>query len=296
MYHRIATLPHDPWSLAVEPRNFADHLAILKKRRTVVTVSELVARHRAGSSTRKLAAISFDDGYIDVLTDARPILVAAACPATIFIPTKLVGARERFWWDTLAHVFLEMPSLPDMLTMTIAGETHSWRLADMAGDGEDSRRKTLDDVWARLLPLEHEARGELVAQVAEWAGASVEASQTERCMTQEELAKLWEPGFVDLGAHSRRHPSLPTLSPTALAEEVTGSVEDLRNFLGQEPAGFGYPYGHFSPECEQAVRQSGVAFACTTRNDAIRSGDDVFALPRLTAFNMEASEFERAFG
>ena len=75
-YHRVATLDVDPWDLAVSPTNFADQLAELRDRGTVRRLGDLLddspaARVRA---VRAQFAVTFDDGYVDNLETALPIL------------------------------------------------------------------------------------------------------------------------------------------------------------------------------------------------------------------------------
>src|SRR5687767_7482902 len=74
MYHRVATLTCDPWQKAVTPSKFERQLAILMRERTVVPLAWLVREWHEGRKPKRLAAITFDDGYADVLYNGKPIL------------------------------------------------------------------------------------------------------------------------------------------------------------------------------------------------------------------------------
>ena len=63
-------------------------------------IDEFLARHRSGSLEENSIVVTFDDGYLDVLQNAVPILERYQIPATIFVVTGNLG--EPFWWDRLA--------------------------------------------------------------------------------------------------------------------------------------------------------------------------------------------------
>jgi peptidoglycan/xylan/chitin deacetylase (PgdA/CDA1 family) len=44
-------------------------------------------------------AVTFDDGYVDNLTEAVPILEELELPATIFLVGDMIRAQEPFYWD-----------------------------------------------------------------------------------------------------------------------------------------------------------------------------------------------------
>jgi hypothetical protein len=95
MYHRVADIVVDPWNLAVGPERFAEQIAVLARRREIVPL-ERIGERPAG---KPLAAITFDDGYVDVLTHALPVLESHGAPATVFVTTGQMGSPREFWWD-----------------------------------------------------------------------------------------------------------------------------------------------------------------------------------------------------
>ena len=58
-------------------------------------------------------------------------------------------------------------------------------------------------------------------------------------------------------------------------------VNDLENLLQKPVTQFCYPYGHFSPEHEALVSQSGYVAATTTHRGRACSTDRITALPRV---------------
>jgi peptidoglycan/xylan/chitin deacetylase (PgdA/CDA1 family) len=97
MYHSIANNPSDP--NAVSRGSFSAQMQYLADHHwKVVSLEEGMQRLQNGLGLRKFAVITFDDGYIDFLTTALPILQQFSYPATMFVPTGLVGGRAI--WDS----------------------------------------------------------------------------------------------------------------------------------------------------------------------------------------------------
>ncbi|MBE0581681.1 polysaccharide deacetylase family protein [Devosia sp.] len=287
MYHRVADLDHDPWDLAVPPALFAAQLQVLSANRSVVPLSWLVRRLVEGRPAHRMVAITFDDGYVDVLDTAKPLLEQHDCPATMFLPPDFVGSAAGFWWDTLARLFLAAPDLPTLLELDAAGQRRSWHLP------RTSRRIVHDEVWALLKSMNPEQRRRALARLIDWAGLPGEAPARDRCMSLPQLQAFSRPGHLDIGAHTMSHPSLSQLNATDQQSEMLRSRQWISEHLGIDPVGLAYPYGDYDRDSMAAAAATGFPFACTTRAGAIRPGDAPYALPRLAIGRLEAGAFER---
>jgi pimeloyl-ACP methyl ester carboxylesterase len=106
MYHRIASPRVDPWGLAVEPARFEQHLAVIRRERYPLRMSEFMSRLERGRLPDTAIAVTFDDGYVDNLHEASPRLESADVPATMFLATDFVGQAHEYWWDELARGIL----------------------------------------------------------------------------------------------------------------------------------------------------------------------------------------------
>lgn len=71
-------------------------------------------------------------------------------------------------------------------------------------------------------------------------------------MGAEEIRHWTARGF-DFGSHSRTHADLTQLAAGELEAEVAGSRHDLAAILGDAPAAFAYPYGHFNEAVVRCV-------------------------------------------
>lgn len=94
---------------------------------------------------------------------------------------------------------------------------------------------------------------------------------------------------VEIGAHSHRHPSLPTLPVAGIAEELEVSLGGIASRLGHQPRTFAYPYGHLSDAVVHEVERR-FASACTTSHRAVETRDSVHRVPRLDMFYFQAPD------
>ena len=92
-YHAVSS--DWPASLAVSPENFRAQLeSLVRSGYDGVTFSQMVA----GETPPKAVAVTFDDGYRSVYEQAFPILTEVGFPATVFVPTALVGQSHPMSW------------------------------------------------------------------------------------------------------------------------------------------------------------------------------------------------------
>jgi peptidoglycan/xylan/chitin deacetylase (PgdA/CDA1 family) len=302
MYHRVAQLTHDPWQLAVSPARFAEQIEALVQLRHVVPLRWLASELTQGRVPKKVAAVTFDDGYVDILTEAKPILERYACPATAFIVTGVIGNTHSFWWDELSRLVLETPFLPTELEIEIAGQIHRWQTdgrpaaprGDAVGDGLAVTRAQLHyELWRLLRPLEPEPRWELVVRLCAWGGIEIEANSAHRPLTVGEIQCLASPGFIDIGAHSVTHPVLPLLDERGQRAEIESSRAACEELIGEPIYTFAYPYGEFDAAAAGFVRNAGFACACTTSAGTISAKTEPMLLPRFQINDWPGADFAR---
>ena len=93
-------------------------------------------------------------------------------------------------------------------------------------------------------------------------------------------------GGIEIGAHTRTHRNLASLSAAAVADEIVGSRRDIEEHLQQPVDSFAYPFGRTSPEAEALVRSEFRA-ACTTVLSRARQ-DVSTRLPRVDAYYLSS--------
>jgi peptidoglycan/xylan/chitin deacetylase (PgdA/CDA1 family) len=96
-YHRVADVEGDPLHLFVSPKNFAEQMEVIRQYAYPMCMQDLVIHINDNKLPRNAVAITFDDGYADILYRALPILARYDVPATSFLVTGNLG--KQFWWD-----------------------------------------------------------------------------------------------------------------------------------------------------------------------------------------------------
>ncbi|MBV9994799.1 MAG: polysaccharide deacetylase family protein [Caulobacteraceae bacterium] len=279
IYHRVvADSAEDIWGIAVGRDRFAEQIEALTRVRRVLPLGELAAAAAQGRRyDRPLAAVTFDDGYHDVFTAARPILERFDCPATVFVVTGLVDAPREFWWDELEFIFLETPRLPAELRTTFGRETVEWRFPE----GVQSARTGPCHYLRRYFLGQPSEKVEAhLAALRDWAGLSRPARAKHRAMGSGELAQLND-GLIAVGAHTVTHPALPVLPPERQAQEIAASRKACEALTGRPVPHFAYPFGRYDRASRSACREAGFAQACATIPGPVRRWSDPFLLPRI---------------
>ena len=99
-------------------------------------------------------------------------------------------------------------------------------------------------------------------------------------MTAQEL-QSWAMGGMEVGSHTCNHADLTQLTLKQVREDLLQSKRDLEYLLQKPVTQFCYPYGHFLPEHEDLVIESGYVAATTTHRGLANSSDRLTALPRV---------------
>ncbi len=282
LYHRVAKLECDPWSLAVTPAHFAEHLEVLRRHRRVRLDQLQPGRwwNRGGLSV----AITFDDGYADNLFEAASLLRRYETPATFFIATGYVGEQREFWWDELTRIVYESKCPPGC----------------NAADEDDraSRDRIHESYYHRLQPMSHQARRGVLDELSKSCGVDLSGGRpSHRSMTPDELKRLAAHDLFEIGAHTVTHPNLATQPVAVQDAELKNSKRWLEEFLNRRIPTFSYPYGgkntHYTEETVARVRDAGFLRACTTCSRAVGSADALEELPRINIPDMGGDEFEK---
>ena len=311
LYHRVAAPATDPQLLAVTPERFADQMAHLSRHFEVVSLHELVSRMPNGGTGSRLAAVTFDDGYADNLSHAKPILDSCKVPATVFVATAALATGSAFWWDELEQLLLHPSLLPSSLKLEIDGRVFEWDLgpdaeytnADFAAHrtwnvlrcDDPTERHRLYRALCRLFkPLTEETRQRALCDLRAWASVSHDRSPSPRMLTREDVRRLGEVPGVEVGAHTASHQVLANLPLNAQRKEIASSKECLEAIMGRPVRTFAYPYGtraDYTKDTAVLVNEEGFALACSNFPEAVTSTSDIYQLPRFVVRDWTEEQF-----
>lgn len=271
-YHRLGPAGRP---LCTPPDLFESHLRHLRRHYRPCSLEEIVGHLESGREPPAgSVAVTFDDGYRDVLDLAAPLLVQYGIPATFFVTVGFADRTEVPWWERVADALI------------LSGER--WKIAldgrDLefpAGSGA-AREYAFRTVTRRLAPLPPRDRNLELDRID--GGASPAALERLAGLTLEweGIRSLQRQGFT-IGCHGLTHEQFPPDAPELIAGELTSARDRLRQELGDVPLPLAFPYAFGPPPgvgLRRRLRELGFSCACTHASPSTR-GADPFALGRL---------------
>ena len=280
LYHRVADAD-DIHDLAVPADTFADQLAWLNGNCHVMPLDRLLNEAREGLPERAVA-LTFDDGYLDTLQCAAPILERTGLPATVFATTRWLEEPGEYWWDVLERALL-VRSGPNRLVVDAAGMAMSFSL-----DTLDDRRAAHDTLHRRLVHATLETRDRVMAEIVSWSGLA--ADMHRRPLVADELRSLARVPGISVGAHSVNHLALPDQSPAIQESEVVDCAEHLQRVLGGRVHTFAYPYGAVDRRSAEVTRQH-YRWSTICEPMAVASWFDAARVPRVEVKRWDTDVF-----
>lgn len=236
-----------------------------------VSLDEAVER-LSRPSTGKFCAFTFDDGYLDNLTHALPLMERFGAPFTVYVATGMSTGAIDAWWLGLAaliraHDRIELPEL------------------DCRFDCRDQAGKQL--AYGAITARIHANYDELAPVKAAIAAGGIDcgALAQREALSTEQLRRLAASPLVTIGAHGVRHINLARASAAEAKRDVIASRRRLEDIIDREVVHFAYPFGNANACGEreaQIARAAGFRTAVTTRRGTLfpKHADHLFALPR----------------
>lgn len=262
-YHGVGESPLAP-VMHVSPGRLRAQLELLRDRHQIVSLRELVARWRAGASTRDCVAITFDDAYAGVAAHALPILRALDVPATVFVASDHASLGASYWWD-------------DVERKRVAPDAVEWKeavgLLGLAGADRN------DPVSAELV------RNRVLARYAgRWPGGlAAGGNSVWRSMQFNELRALASDERIEFAVHTLSHPALPLLPYDEQVAEMKSNFALLREQLPRVLPVVAYPYGLYDRTTVRAALDGGMVAGVTMEGRATADVPDCMTVPRIGA-------------
>ncbi|ADB73197.1 polysaccharide deacetylase [Geodermatophilus obscurus DSM 43160] len=288
LYHRIADVDQadDPGGMVVPPELFRQHMTALRDWFDLVPAREVLAPHE-----RPTAAVTLDDGYLDNLEQAVPLLRQLGVPATFFIVADaLQPDPPEYWWDRLEHLVLEPGPGADRVRVT-AGR----RVLELDLATRSSAVQAYRDLSAVLQRQGHGAAVQALTTL-EAARPRPQSCARHRRLSAEQVRALAEEPLFDVGSHTCTHSALAALPRQVSREELTRSRQRLADLLGEAPELVAYPYGSVGAVVRRNAgdaRSAGYRAAFTNVAGPVE-GSPAYAVPRITVGRWSVEQLHAA--
>ena len=186
LYHHVSS--STPASTSISPETFKSHMEYLETHHTVVPLQDVVSAIQNNTTLpEKAVAITFDDGYANILDNAHPILAEKDFPYTVFInPNEIGVGPQQLTWEQVVAMHND--------GVVFANHTLD-HLHMLNGEQEMGERTWLDTVWQNVESAEQKIADRLDISLKYLAYPFGEYNTA--------LAnKLEAEGYVGFGQHS----------------------------------------------------------------------------------------------
>lgn len=265
------------YGLVVSADTFRLHCKMLRKAFDVVSLETAMYFLSGERKVRRpLAAITFDDGYLDFYEEAFPILNDLGLPATVFLPTECVGleqplAHDRIFW-LLEQARLKSASIESALIRAGFAKKTARDFAAL----RDRLKLTEAMVY-----LPNDLRERVIVELENEIGDFAEYPREYRLLNWEMAREMARKG-INFGAHTANHVVLPLEDESAAKAEITDSKKELERQLNKKAVSFAYPNGEYNAKIRRLIAEAGYKIAVTTEKRVNRPGADLLALGRIS--------------
>ncbi len=255
MYHGVSDGAPGVWT-QVGTVAFEEQMAYLRARYSPADLESAVTRLYDRTLPAYAAAVTFDDGFHNNLSNALPVLKRHSVPATIYVTTSFIDGRNRsdglIWTDYVYALLLAT----DRSTIDLTDyEVGSFVLTDRR-----SRLTAKEAICGALKRLPDAERQQALTALAHRCGNGVrpEDAAVFAPMSWDEVRQIAREPLIAIGAHTVEHPILTRLPRDRMIEEISTSQTVIQTETGCLPALFAYPNGtkdDFNDEIKEVVAE-----------------------------------------
>lgn len=273
----------------VPAEEFEKHLIYYKSNFHIVPLAELFDIKRNNTIPKKTTiAITFDDGFINNLDVALPLLEKHQVPATFFVTTAPLVNEDTILWSDLLEIacaFLEKNQVQMGDKVFTRQGKYRWISGDhinlnwYLNEKSPEEKSVLMNEWKE----KHNIK-ELKRKINSHCFA---------LMGKEDIKKLASSPLVEIGSHTHSHHHLSTLDDKTLEFELTYSKSLLENIIDKKVESLAFPNGNYNDRVLDFCKKAGYKnlIAVGLNDPSEKSSPDI--VPRMgisssdnLAFNM----------
>ena len=265
----------------VTPHDFAKTLAyMVGLGYEFVNLAHLV--EAAGTREKaNCAAVTFDDGYQGVYSDAYPLLRKRNIPFTVFLTTSTLEADHLLWLHAIYASIEEAPAERRAALRARLEALAGMPVSDQTLNAQD------DDLFSAVFAhCRYENVEAMAASVAEAAGMPISRQKTIAARTylrKEHLAEMTQHG-LSIEAHGHLHAPPARMSPDESAADIEASIRTIREEFGKETAFYAPPFGREDLSPPFLRERFGINAVFGVKNGVVPKGDGGRLLPRISVF------------
>ena len=261
--------------------DFEDLLINFKKIGKSLSLDSLITHHEEKIPLPDFSfSITFDDGFENNYSIARPILEKLSIPATFYVSTNLIEENLMTWIDQI-----------EFCIDTINNKTFylPWSNRPFEISSNKSKINFLDNIRRNIKKNPDICmQKKIVKYIFNHTGIEIIKSNNgplDKKMNWEQVRILHNHELFSIGGHSHNHQSLGLLKPHKMRKEIHKSMEYLAKKGQIQPQHYSYPEGQaidFNNKTISFLKQNGIK-CCPTAINGINSNRmiSLFELKRI---------------
>lgn len=282
VYHRVldSADPFLPGSVTKE--EFAVQMEVLSKIFNVIPLDEAIDRINKNSLEPRSACVTFDDGYVDNVTNALPILQKYNVAATFFIATGFL--KKKIMWndiviETFRHTTKESIDLSADNLMSFNCRTI------------EEKKNSIKAFISQTKYLPTRKRQDIIQAMIDKSEVDISC---ELMMDEEQIRQLKNANMT-IGGHTVNHPILACETNEVAFSEIMEGKNQLESIVGESINLFAYPNGKpgddYNDEHVKMVKKAGFKSAVSTVWGVVKTSSDKYQLPRFSPWDRNKNKF-----
>ncbi|MDI9319487.1 MAG: polysaccharide deacetylase family protein [Phycisphaerales bacterium] len=261
----------------MHPSTFEKTVLYLLKRYEIINLEETILGNRK-INKKTLAAITFDDGYKDILQFAAPFLQSHNIPFSVNVITDCVNNQIPPWTYIIDYILTHSQILENNISAFLPDQFAKNNWKDV-----NERIEFAKKLKPFLKTTNNKFRKEIVNECIEYFDDVQLPSNL--MLDWDDIIALRNSG-VSIGSHSHTHPLLNSVEKDSkIMREFEISRNILYEKLNEYPLTISYPVGSVNERIKKIAQESGYKIGLAVQGKTYKSHiHDQFEIPRIELY------------
>lgn len=198
----------------------------LKNRYQFISLEEY---YNNGLKKTKEKLLTFDDGYIELLTNVLPILEKHSIPAIFFLTTNFTINNEKFYRNSISLIIDKLKSLDQNLLN---------RFLKKINDAGFFKKKFNEETYVEALKKIKFEEKHIIEKITNL----LEINPQRYFLNKKQILELNKHPLITIGAHSQDHRDFSLCSDAEINNQIIKSSTEIKNLINQKKVPFAFPF------------------------------------------------------
>ena len=271
-YHRV--LNDSEFNEEIRPDNdlvvsksiFEKQINFIKENFNPISINKI---SEEADYKKKRIVITFDDGYLDNLNNALPILKKYECPAIIYITTSFLDNKDHAWWLKIWELILNNEEI-----------TYNKNKFDTSS--LEKKRKSYSFFCKKIILMKKKDQKTFFDNLI-FDNKTKTFEKKLLFLSSDNLEYLSKEDLIEIGCHTHYHQNLNILNEEETTNEIKISKDILEKILQRKINHFSIPFGTkktYSSKTINIIASQGFKTNVTANYDLFKK-NNILKIPRI---------------